>query len=49
MLKRLMGRTEIPGSLFHLPHWYGMLFPWKTYADKDSTSTNDTEQSKRES
>jgi hypothetical protein len=47
--KRLMGHTGIPGSLFLLPRWYEMLFPRKIYADKDTTSTNDAEQSKKES
>jgi hypothetical protein len=46
--KRQMGSTGIRGSLFLLPCWYGMLLPRKTYAEKDTRSTNDTEQSKKE-
>jgi hypothetical protein len=45
--KRLMGNTGILGSLFLRHHWYVMLLPRKISADKDETSTNDEEQSKK--
>jgi hypothetical protein len=45
--KRLMGNTEILGSLLPRHHWYVMLLPRKISADKDEKSTNDEEHSKR--
>ena len=45
--KRLMGNTEILGSLFLRHHWCVMLLPRKISADKDEKSTNDEEQSKK--
>jgi hypothetical protein len=42
-----MGNTGILGSLFLRHHWYVMLLPQKISADKDETSTNDEEQSKK--
>jgi hypothetical protein len=44
-----MGSTGIRGSLSLLPHWYEMLFSRKITADKDAMSTNNAQQSKRES
>jgi hypothetical protein len=45
--KRLMGITEILGSLFLRHDWCMMLLPRKISADKEEKTTNDKEQSKK--